>query len=44
MRLGVGIGNVQLYIKGKRHKNITTGSKSMMYSEVGQSVMIKWKP
>ena len=41
MREGVGIGNVQLYIIGKRHKNITTGSKSMMYSEVGQSVMIK---
>ena len=30
----------RLYIKGKRHKNIATGSKSMMYSEVGPSVTI----
>ena len=44
MREGVGIANVQLYIIGKRHKNITTGSNSMMYSEVGPSVMIKLKP
>ena len=41
MREGVGIANVQLYIIGKRQKNITTGSKSMMYSEVGPSVMLK---
>ena len=40
MREGVGIANVQLYI-GKRKKNITTGSKWMMYSEVGPSAMIK---
>ena len=40
VREGVGIGNVQLYIIGKRLQNITTGSKWMMYSEVGPSVMI----
>ena len=38
---GVGIANVQLYIIRKRQEDITTGSKWMMYSEVGPSVMIK---
>ena len=43
MKEGVGLDNVPLLIIGKWQENITTGSKWLMYSEVGPSVMIKKK-
>ena len=43
MKEGVGLDNVPPLIIGKWQENITSGSKWLMYSEVGPSVMIKKK-